>query len=37
MSPDYLKAEGGLRRISTKQFKKHPIAKNSASSLKAAE
>jgi adenylylsulfate reductase subunit B len=35
--PDYLKAEGGLRRISTKQFKKHPIAKNSASSLKAAE
>jgi len=35
--PDYLKAEGGLRRISTKQFKKHPIAKNRASSLKAAE
>ena len=35
--PDYLKADGGLRRISTKQFKKHPIANKSTSSMKAAE
>jgi len=35
--PDYLKADGGLRKISKKQFKKHPIAKAKASSLKAAE
>ena len=35
--PDYLKADGGLRTISKKQFKKHPIAKAKASSLKAAE
>ena len=35
--PDYLKADGGLRTISKQQFKKHPIAKEKTSSLKAAE
>jgi len=32
-----LKADGGLRTISKQQFKKHPIAKEKTSNLKAAE